>query len=88
MDESTFGSIRHRAPILDGEYYNSWKTETLGIFSEYDLSKYILSSYGPPIDPLHPTPDEELDLLRNLKTVNLIIRGLPRNVLVRMQNFE
>ena len=82
MDESTFGSIRHSVPILYGEFYGSWKTEMLSIFDEYNLSKYVLKPYVPPIDPLHPTPDEELDMLHNLRTVNLIIRGLPRNVLV------
>jgi hypothetical protein len=88
MDESTFWSIRHRVPILDGEYYGSWKTKMLGIFSEYNLSKYISSPYVPPIDPLHLTPDEELNMLRNLRTMNLIVRGLPNRVLRNMENFE
>ena len=82
MDESTFGSIRRRVPFLDGEFYSSWKNEMLEIFNEYNLNKYICSPYVPPIDPLHPTPDEYLDMLRNLRTINLIVRGLPRNLLV------
>ena len=81
-------SIIHRVPILDGEFYGSWKTEMLEIFNKYNLSKYILSPYLPPIDYLHPTPDEYLDRVHNLRTVNLITRILPRNVLVCLQYFE
>jgi hypothetical protein len=73
---STFGSIRHRVPILVGVSYNSWRIEMLSIFRLYNLCKYIKTPYVPPIDPLHPTMDEELDMLRNLRTVKLIIRGL------------
>ena len=54
----------------------------------FNLSKYIHSPYVPPIDPLHPTHEEEIDMLRNLRTVNLIIRGLPNLVLRSMQHFE
>ena len=36
--------------------------------------KHVLSPYVPPIDPLHPTPDEYLDKVRNLRTIDLIIR--------------
>ena len=74
---SMFGSIRHRVPILDGEYFHEWKNEMLEIFNEYHLNKYIASPYAPHIDPLHPTPEEDLDMIQNLRTINLIIRGLP-----------
>ena len=43
MDESTIGSLRHRVPILDGEYFHEWKNEMLVIFNEYHLNKYITS---------------------------------------------
>jgi hypothetical protein len=75
-------------PILNGEYYHFWKDAMLDIFDEFNLSKYIHNPYVPPIDPLHPTHEEEIDMLRNLRTVNLIIRGLPKIVLGCMQNFE
>ena len=26
---STLGSLRHRVPILDGEYFHEWKNEML-----------------------------------------------------------
>ena len=52
----------------------------LEIFNEYHLSKYITTPYARPVDPLHPTPDESIDMIRNLRTVNLITRGLPRNI--------
>ena len=52
------------------------------------MNKYITSPYAPPIDPLHPTPDEYLDMVRNLRTVNLIFRGLPRNLHVCLPTFE
>ena len=42
----------------------------------------------PPIDPLHPTPDEYLDMVRSLRTIDLIIRGLPRNWLICLPTFE
>ena len=85
---STLGSLRLRVPILDGEYYNAWKHEMLDIFDEFNLSKYIHNPYVPPIDPLHPTHEEKIDMLHNLRTINLIIRGLPKIVLGCMQNFE
>ena len=43
MDESTLGSLRHRVPILDGEYFHEWKNEMLVIFNQYHLNKYIAS---------------------------------------------
>jgi hypothetical protein len=52
------------------------------------LCKYVETPYVPPIDPLHPTMDEELDFLHNLRTINLIIRGLPDNLLELVTNFE
>ena len=78
MDVSNLGSLRCRVLILDGEYYNSWENEMLAIFNEFNLSKYVHCPYVSPIDPLHPTHEEEIDMLRNLRTVNLIIRGLPK----------
>ena len=33
MDESTVGSIRRRVPMLDEEFYNSWKNEMPEIFN-------------------------------------------------------
>ena len=48
MDESNLGSLRHRVPILDGEYFHEWKNEMLGIFHEYHLNKYITT----PCEPL------------------------------------
>src|SRR3954469_13688467 len=81
MDVSTDGSVSHRVPVLDGRFYNSWRSEMLSIFKMYNLCKYVETPYVPPFNPLHPTMDEELDLLRNLRTVNLIIRGLPDDLL-------
>ena len=43
MDESTLGSLRHRVPIIDGEFFHEWKIEMLEIFNEYHLNKYITS---------------------------------------------
>ena len=37
MDESTLGSLRRRAPILDGEFFHEWKNEMLVIFNQYHL---------------------------------------------------
>ena len=79
MDESTLGSLRCRVPILDGEFFHELKNDMLEIFNEYHLNKYIISPCVPPVDPLHPTLDESIDMIRNLRTVNLITRGLPRN---------
>jgi hypothetical protein len=75
-------------PILDREFYCSWKNEMLGIFRTYNLSKYISTPYVPPIDPLHPTINEELGMLYNLRTMNLIIRGLANRLLRDMTNLE
>ena len=61
--------------------FSAWKNEMLEIFNEYNLNKHIISPCVPPIDPLHPTLDEDLDMTRNLRTINLIVRGLPRNLL-------
>ena len=69
MDESTIGSIRRRVPMLDGEFYSAWKNEMLEIFNEYNLNKYITCPCAPPIDPLHPTPDEYLDITCNLRAI-------------------
>ena len=80
MDESTLGSLRRRVPILDGEFFHEWKIEMLEIFNEYHLNKYITSPCAPHVDPLHPTLDESIDMIRNLRTVNLITTGLPRNL--------
>ena len=60
----------------------------LEIFNEYHLNKYITSPYVLPIDPFHPTPDEYLDMTRNLRTIDLIMRGFPRNLLVCLPTFE
>ena len=62
MDESTLGSLRHRVPILDGEYFHEWKNEMLVIFNEYHLNKYITSPCAPHVDPMHPTLDESIDM--------------------------
>ena len=88
MDESTMGSFRRRVPMLAGEFYSAWKNEMLEIFNEYHLNKYITSPCTPPIDPWHPTTDESLDMIRNLRTINLIIRGLPRNLIVCLPTLE
>ena len=88
MDVPSLGNISCRVPILDQEYYRQWKDEMLDIFDEFHLRKYVEYSYDPPIDPLHPSHDEELDMLGNLKIVNLTIRGLSRYVLNQLQNFE
>ena len=60
--------------------FMSGKSEMLEIFNEYHLNKYITSPCAPLVGPLHPTPDESIDMIRNLRTVNLITRGLPRNL--------
>ena len=41
-----------------------------------------------PIDPLHRSPDEYLDMTHNLRAINLIIRVFPRNFLVCLPTFE
>ena len=88
MDESTMASFRCRVPMLDGEFFNAWKNEMLEIFNEYHLNKYITSPCVSLVDLLHPTPDEYLDMTRNVKAIDLIIRGLPRNLLVCFPTFE
>src|SRR6266536_4428234 len=88
MDVSTIGSIRRRVPMLDREFYNAWKNEMLEIFNEYNLNKYITSPCESPINPLHPTPDEYLDMTSNLRTINIIVRGLPRNLLTCLPTFD
>ena len=75
-------------PMLDGEFYSSWKNEMLKIFNKYNLNKYIISPYVPPIGPLLPTPDEYLDMTHNLRTIDLIMRGFPRSLLVCLPTFE
>ena len=62
----------------------SGKNEMLEIFNEYHLNKYITSPRAPHIDPLHPTPEEDVDMIRNLRTINLIIRGLPKNLIASL----
>ena len=59
MDESTVGSIRHRVPMLDGEYFHEWKNVMLEIFNEYHLNKYIDNPCMPPIDASNPTFNEK-----------------------------
>ena len=81
MMSPTLGSLRRRVPMLDGEFFSEWKNEMLGIFHEYHLNKYITTPCEPLVDPLHPTHDESLDMIRNLRTINLITRGLPRNLI-------
>ena len=81
MYESTIGSLRYRVPILDGEYFHEWKNEMLVIFNQYHLNKYIASPCAPYVDPMHPTHDESINMIRNLRTAELIIRGLPRNLI-------
>ena len=85
---TSFGIFSCRVPILDGEYFREWKDEMLDIFDEFHFPKYVEYPYAPPIDPIHPSHDDEVNMLGNLNTVNLIIRGLPRNVLNQLQNFE
>ena len=60
----------------------------LEIFNEYHLNKYITTPCARLVDPLHPTPDEDLDMVHHFRTVNLITRGLPRNLLVCLPTFE
>ena len=88
MDESTLGSLRRRVPILDGEFFHEWKNEMLEIFNEYHLNKYITTPCEPLVDPLHPTHDESLDMIHNLRTINLITRGLPRNVISHLPTLD
>ena len=75
-------------PILDGEYFHMWKNEMLVIFNQYHLNKYIASPCAPHVDPMHPTLDESIDMVRNLRTAELIIRGLPRNLIGCLPTLE
>ena len=43
---STLGSLRHRVPIIDGEYFHEWKNEMLEIFNEYHTSAEPTVSVG------------------------------------------
>ena len=88
MDESTLGSLRHRVPMLDGEFFSEWKNEMLGIFHEYHLNKYITTTCEPLFVPLHPTHDESLNMIHNLRTINLITRGLPRNLIGHLPTLD
>ena len=74
--------------MLDGEFFSEWKSEMLGIFHEYHLNKYITTPCEPLVDPLHPTHDECLDMIHNLRTINLIAKGLPRNLIGRLPTLE
>ena len=56
----------------------------LVIFNQYHLNKYIASPCAAHIDPLHPTLDEDIDMIRNLRTIELIIRGLPKNLIASL----
>ena len=56
----------------------------LVIFNQYHLNKYIASPCAPHVDPMHPTLDESIDMIRNLRIVNLITRGLPRNLIINL----
>ena len=75
-------------PILDGEFINYLKNEMVEIFNECHLNKYITSPCAPLVDPLHPTPDESLDMIRNLRTINLIIRGLPKKLVASLPTLD
>ena len=66
MGESTLGSLRCRVPILDREYFHEWENDMLVIFNQYHLNKYIVSPCAPHVDPMHPTLDESIDMIRNL----------------------
>ncbi len=88
MDESSLVSLRQGVPILDREYFHEWKNEILVIFNQYHLNKYIASPCAPYVDPMHPTLDESIDMIRNVRTVNLITRGLPRNLVGKLPTLE
>ena len=60
----------------------------LEIFNEYHLSKYITNPCARLVDPLHPTPDEDLDMIRNLRTINLILRGWPKNLIASLPTLD
>ena len=88
MDESTLGSLRHRVLILDAEYFHEWKDEMLEIFNEYHMTKYITTPCARIVDPLHPTPDEDLDMIHNLRTINLIVKGLPKILIASLPTLD
>ena len=60
----------------------------LVIFNEYHLNKYITSPCAPHVDPMHPTLYDSIDMIRNLRTVELITRGLPRNLIVCLPTLD
>ena len=60
----------------------------LEIFNEYHLSKYITNPCACLVDPLHPTPNEDLDMIRNLRTINLIIRGLHKHLIGHLPTLD
>jgi hypothetical protein len=66
----------------------SGKMRCLEFFHEYHLNKYITTACEPLVDPLHPTPDESLGMIRNLRTINLITRGLPRNLIGHLPTLD
>ena len=37
---------------------------------------------------MHPTPDESIDMIRNVRAVNVITRGLPRNLIIKLPTLE
>ena len=84
----TLGIRRHRVPILDGEFFHECKNKMLEIFNEYHLNKYITSPCAPHVDPLHPTLDESIDMIRNLRTINLIMRGLPKKLIASLPTLD
>ena len=43
------------------------KNEMVEIFNEYHLNKYITTPCTPLVNPLHPTPNESLDMIHNLR---------------------
>ena len=75
MDESTLGSLRHRVPILDGEYFHEWKNEMLVIFNQYHLIKYIANPCAPHVVPMHPTLDESIDMISMLELLILSLEA-------------
>ena len=60
----------------------------LEIFNQYHLNKYIASPCAPHIDHLHPTPEEDLHMIRNLRTINLIVKGLPKNLIASLPTLD
>src|SRR3954468_1822148 len=64
--------------------FMSGKMRCFVIFNQYHLNKYIASPCAPHVDPMHPTLDEDIDMIHNLRTVELIIRGLPKNLIASL----